>query len=82
MECAKDDVWGHLGSRDMTTFVKSDGVEEDARITTIFEKVVKHHIEWCSQHTKRMDFGARYDNTMILRPHNIRMQLYLDVATL
>ena len=29
------------------------------------KKSVKNYIEWCSQRTKRLDFGPRYDDIMI-----------------
>ena len=31
----------------------------------MFEKHVKNHTEWCSQHTKRLGVGSRYDDSMI-----------------
>ena len=30
------------------------------------EKSVKHYIEWCSQRTKRLDFGQCYDDIVYI----------------
>ena len=30
------------------------------------EKGVKNYIEWCSQRTKRLDFGQRYDDIVYI----------------
>ena len=45
----------------------SDALEDRSSwVITMVEKSVKSYIEWCSQRTRKLDFGPRYHDIMII----------------
>ena len=46
-------------------------LERTCRVRPMVEKSVKNYIEWCFQNTKRLDFGQRYEDIMILSYYDL-----------
>ena len=40
-------------------------------VSTIIEKRINNYIQWCSQSTKRLDFGLRYEDITIISYYDI-----------
>ena len=65
-ECTENHVWGPLGVRDMSIFVKHVFLQSSLPVITVVEKSVKNCIGWCSQIAKRMNFRSYCDHIIIL----------------
>ena len=65
LECTQNHVWGPLGFRDVSIFVKHKSLQKSVGIMNMAENSIENYIEWYSQNTKRMNVGSRVQHIMI-----------------
>ena len=65
VEYIQNHVWGPLGARVMSIFVKAYFFPRTLWVRSMVKKSVKNYIEWCSQSAKRLIVGQRSEHILV-----------------
>ena len=81
--CRQNHVWRPPGAQVMSIFVNTYiFLERLIWARPMVEKSVNNYIEWCSQNTKRLNFGQHYEDIIVISYYVLMIFLIIYVSYL